>query len=36
MSLPFAQGYDFSGLSARDYAQAILVTVSALVVIPTK
>ena len=24
-SLPFAQGYDFSGLSPRDYAQAVLV-----------
>ena len=25
MSLPFAQGYDLSEISARDYAQAVLV-----------
>ena len=25
MSLPFAQGYDLSGLSTRDYAQAVMV-----------
>ena len=25
MSLPFAQGYDLSAISTRDYAQAVMV-----------